>query len=254
MATDPKRHIVPGSERAAVAGARVVGPANPQERIDVTLRLRPRTSLQSMAQNAVQADVLPAQRTYLSREQYAGSHGADPADIAKVRTFAQAHGLAVVEANEARRSVVVTGDVESLSKAFGVTLEQVEHDGGTYRGRTGAITVPAELEGIVQGVFGLDDRPQAEPHFQVQQPVGVFRGRAATASFTPVELAKLYNFPAGLDGSGQCIGIIELGGGYRPADIKAYFAGLACPRRPSRPSSSTERTTIRRPPAAPTAK
>ena len=229
MATTPKRYIVPGSERAAVAGARVIGPANPQERIDVTLRLRPKTSLQNMAQSAVQADVLPAQRTYLSREQYAGSHGADPADVAKVRAFAQAHGLAVVEASEARRSVVVSGDVEALSKAFGVTLEQVEHDGGTYRGRSGSITVPAELEGIVQGVFGLDDRPQAEPHFQVQQPVGVFRSRAATASFTPVELAKLYNFPAGLDGSGQCIGIIELGGGYRPADIKAYFAGLGLP-------------------------
>ena len=43
--------------------------------------------------------------------------------------------------------------------------------------------------------------------------------------------AKLYDFPAGLDGSGQCIAIIELGGGYRSADLKAYFKslGLATP-------------------------
>src|SRR5262249_52957604 len=31
---------------------------------------------------------------------------------------------------------------------------------------------------------------------------------------------------AGADGAGQCIGILELGGGYRPADLKAYFTGL----------------------------
>jgi len=40
---------------------------------------------------------------------------------------------------------------------------------------------------------------------------------------------KLYKFPNGLDGSGQCIGIIELGGGYRNADIKAYFHNLGLP-------------------------
>ena len=229
MTTDHKRYTIPGSERAALAGARVTGPVSPDERIDVTLRLRPKTSLQSLAQSTVQADLLPAQRTYVSREEYAASHGADAADIAKVKAFAQVHGLAVVEASEARRSVVLSGDVSSVSKAFGVTLHHMEHDGGTYRGRTGAITVPADLEGIVEGVFGLDDRPQAEPHFQIQQPTGVFRARAATTSFTPTALAKLYDFPQGLDGSGQCIGIVELGGGFRPADIKAYFAGLGLP-------------------------
>ncbi|MDH5339735.1 MAG: S53 family peptidase, partial [Rubrivivax sp.] len=39
-------------------------------------------------------------------------------------------------------------------------------------------------------------------------------------------------FPTGLDGSGECIGIIELGGGYRPSDLSAYFSslGLAAPK------------------------
>jgi len=44
-------------------------------------------------------------------------------------------------------------------------------------------------------------------------------------SFTPIQVASLYNFPAGT-GEGECIGIIELGGGYRPADLQTYFAGL----------------------------
>ena len=37
-------------------------------------------------------------------------------------------------------------------------------------------------------------------------------------------------FRPNLDGSGQTIGIIELGGGYREADLDAYFADLKLPR------------------------
>src|SRR5262249_22287856 len=54
---------------------------------------------------------------------------------------------------------------------------------------------------------------------------------AAPQSFTPPEVARLYDFPTAGDGSGQCIGIIELGGGYRDAEVAAYFArlGFAAP-------------------------
>jgi len=110
-----------------------------------------------------------------------------------------------------------------------VTLAQYEYPGGSYRGRTGAVHVPKELTGIVEAVLGLDDRPIAKAHFQrLRAPSGV-AGRAATASFTPTQLARLYNFPTGVDGQGECIAIIELGGGYRTADIKTYFVGLGLP-------------------------
>jgi kumamolisin len=47
--------------------------------------------------------------------------------------------------------------------------------------------------------------------------------------FNPPELARLYNFPSKLDGSGQTIGLIELGGGYSISDLNAYFAKLNLP-------------------------
>lgn len=72
-------------------------------------------------------------------------------------------------------------------------------------------------------------RPVAKPHFQRQKTSPGIHPHAAGGSFTPPELAKLYNFPTALDGSGQCVGIIELGGGYRTADIKAYFHKLGLP-------------------------
>jgi kumamolisin len=44
--------------------------------------------------------------------------------------------------------------------------------------------------------------------------------------FTPNKLAELYDFPTGVTGKGQTIGVIELGGGFRQSELDKYFGGL----------------------------
>jgi len=175
----------------------------------------------------------PRHRQYLTREQLAADHGASPEDIAKVVAFAQSNHLAVVETSEARRSVWLAGTVAQMSTAFGVRLDEYDHPGGgTFRGRIGSILIPAKLEQIVVGVFGLDNRPQAQPHFRIRKPKALQQHHATTAAntqFTVPQVARLYDFPANLDGTGECIGIIELGGGFKTADLKAYFSSLGLP-------------------------
>lgn len=46
-----------------------------------------------------------------------------------------------------------------------------------------------------------------------------------STSYTPLELATVYDFPDD-DGTGQTIAIIELGGGFDQPELDAYFAGL----------------------------
>jgi kumamolisin len=228
MPNSAKRHILPGSDRQPMPGAKPTGAARADERFEVTLRLRAKAAPRDLAAGGFFDDTHPAQRQYLSRDEHEAEHGANSSDIDQVSEFAKAHGLVVVETSRARRSMVLSGDTKAMNAAFGVNLQQFEHEGGSYRGRTGSISLPADLAGVVEGVFGLDNRPQADPHFQRHEPSRGLGTRAA-ASFTPPQLAKLYNFPTGLDGSGQCIAIIELGGGYRSADLQAYFSGLGLP-------------------------
>jgi kumamolisin len=205
---------LPGSERQQLPGAVRVGPADPDERIEVSLYLR---SLSPPA---------PRPRHTLSRSDFAAKHGARSGDLAAVEAFAYDNGLQVADSDPARRRVVLAGTVAAMSRAFDVELHRYEAAGAAYRGRTGHVRVPAELAGIVEAVLGLDDRPQARPHF-VNRETLTGLPAAAPRSFTPREIAGLYDFPvtAG-DGSGQCIGIIEFGGGYRDAEVAAYFASL----------------------------
>src|SRR5262249_8513179 len=142
--------------------------------------------------------------------------------------------LNVKSVHLASRTVKLTGTVKALSAAFGVKLNKVKHEGATYRMRKGSVQIPAELEGIVIGVHGLDNRPVARPHCRRKRI-----GRAAIAhaaqsrSFSVEQVAQLYSFPDGETGAGQCIAIIELndidqkgkptGAGYKTSDLKTFF-------------------------------
>ncbi len=136
----------------------------------------------------------------------------------------------MVASEPARRTVVLSGTVAQFNAAFGVSLRRIEHPDGTFRGRTGAIELPDELQGVVEAVLGLDDRPQAQPHFRVRPKAGP--AADTPTSFSPVQVADLYGFPAGT-GAGETVAIIELGGGFKPKDLATYFAANKISPAPS---------------------
>jgi kumamolisin len=225
--------ILQGSERTAVAKSRVVGPADPAERLEVSIIVRRRAAQILRARTAALTAGSPGV-AHLTREEFAAQHGADAPDMAAVRHFASSHDLSVVQEHAGRRTLVLAGTVAQFRSAFSVELNEVTHSDGTYRGRTGAIHLPAALDGIVEAVLGLDNRPQASPHFRLRSPQFnalassrlKSRARASSSvSYTPTQVAALYGFPKAT-GKGQCVGIIELGGGFRPTDLKTYFTKL----------------------------
>jgi kumamolisin len=231
VASRKDRVPLPHSERRAPPGTRV-GPVDPQERVEVTVRVRSRskTGLPSVGEMSAR---LPRDRQYLKREELRDLHGADPKDLERIRAFANQHGLTVIEESVARRSIRLSGTAAAMKDAFGVDLARYTHGGVTFRGRTGPIYLPAELTPLVEGVFGLDTRPQARPHFRRlgtdKRAGAVAVASRETTAYTPPQLAALYDFPAGATGQGQCIGIIELGGGYQLTDLNAYFTQLKLP-------------------------
>ena len=216
----PSGHLpVEGSEKAPLPGARKVGPVPADQEVRVTIVVRRR--------GGAELPAVESSGQALSRGEFAEQYGADPADLEQVERFAADHGLEVRESDPARRSVVVAGPAEAVARAFAVELDEYEHEGIRYRGRSGEVHVPAEIAPIVTAVIGLDSRPQAKPHFRRLEEKGI--ADRAAHGFTPPQVAELYDFPSELDGSGQKIALIELGGGFRPDDLDAYFKGLSVP-------------------------
>lgn len=155
----------------------------------------------------------------LSHEEFDDRHGADPAAVEAVHAFAQEHGLTAETAPDAgRRTIYLTGTESQMEEAFGVKLQHQTFHGLNFRTRSGPVYLPEGLSGLVEAVLGLDNRPQAKPHFRKKKSTNV--------SYTPVQVAELYGFPSSGGAAGQTIGIIELGGGFRTADLSAYFSSI----------------------------
>jgi kumamolisin len=190
----------------------------------VTVLVRPREPLpepEELGQQPLR------ERRYLSRREFAARYGADRKDLAAIEEFATGHGLHVRQASAGRRSVVLVGQAGRMQDAFSTRLSRYRSPEGDYRGRSGHLHVPARLAPAIEAVLGLDDRPQATadsravPHERIEE----FRH----TSFTPSRIAELYEFPRHLDGSGQRIAVLELGGGFRRSKLRHYFEKLGKP-------------------------
>jgi kumamolisin len=223
-----------GSHRDAPPDSRI-GPAPQQQVIKITVHLRDRGQ-QQLDRHLAQLAKAPANaRQHLTRDEFAQQHGARPADIAAVRRFAAGHDLNVVAVYPERRTVELSGTVAAMSSAFGVELGLHQSATSVYRGRSGSIHAPKDLAPAIVAVLGFDTRPVARPHFRVSQGTqgGIRPAANASAGFTPGQIASLYQFPSKATGAGQCIALIELGGGFRPHDLQQYFSKVGVTSPPT---------------------
>lgn len=214
----------PDSQKSMPRGAQRIGAVPDNELVQVTITLRRKTEPADTPGGG------GGQR--VSREQFAQLYGADPQEVAKVRAFARAFGLEVVESDLVKRRMVLAGSADAMAKAFNTSLERftMPRTGEVFRARTGALSLPVEVMGAVTSVLGLDTRPVAEPHFRIRppvvQPTDPFRPAATAGTFSPPQVAAAYEFPTNVNGAGQTIAILELGGGYSTSDLRTYFSGL----------------------------
>lgn len=239
---------LPGSKRSRKQGAERVGEVDPHSRIEVTLTLR----------GPELPEVNPREAA-LSRDELEHRFGASQEDLQAVRATLERYGLTVDDESALTRSMRVSGTAAQMEDAFhpGLAMYSSEEQ-GEYRGREGELQIPKELDGIVTGVFGFDQRrvarrvglPGADPvAFAQEEPPEEEPGPQAhegAAGRSPGELEQSYSFPPG-NAAGHAVAIIEFGGSYSEADLRAFCEqhGLAMPsvkivEAGSKPLSRTE--------------
>ena len=201
-----------------VSEARIFGFSSRHERLTVALHLSPQEPL----------PVPDATSPTLTREELAARHGVAEEAEPAVRRFASDYGLEVVDIDVRARLVELTGRAGDLERALGLRWVLAQSAGGWHRSHGGPVHLPAYLEPHVQGVLGLDDRRTARSHARAAAPAA-----SPLKAFLPSQLGALYDFPStgspNDQGAGQSVAVIELGGGYVPSELEAYFAALGLP-------------------------
>ena len=209
-----KHVLLNGSRRHHRAGAQVLGRANRHEFCEITVKLRRKEAL---------PDPVPG-KAVISRQTVA-NYGASDGDMDTVARCFTGYGLTVVSKDPAARSIKLSGPVDKMEAVFNTHLFRVKHGDHQYRGRVGDLSIPKELEGIIQGVFGLDTRPMIKSrprHFQ-SAPSSQLPPPDQRPWFLPQELAAVYNFPDN-GAAAKTVGLIELGGQFVKSDLDQFVA------------------------------
>jgi kumamolisin len=238
-----------GSRRAPPQNAVRVRDLDPHERIEVTVTLK--------GPDLPPPDQMPTHT--LSRSEIDSRWGVPLANVQKVERVLRSFGLHVADVKQGGRSLRVAGSAAAMIAAFQPKVGIYHFLGrGEMRGREGPLMVPAELDGLITGIDGLDQRQMAHHHAAVgsrgrrstapKTKTVVKRRRAASLAatigggpsgrLTPADVQRLYNFPPG-DGAGQTIIIAEFGSplgngnvlppAYIPSDVTQFSNGHGLP-------------------------
>ncbi|MGB6158677.1 MAG: S53 family peptidase [Acidobacteriaceae bacterium] len=241
-------HRLENSFHQPPPGTKKLGPADPNEVLPVTITVRRRPGSPSLPDQEHWASTPPGERRFLSSEEFEERYGADPEDLEQVAHFVRERGLTLVDTNPSQRTVVASGTVANLSKAFAVEFARYETEDITekprrpvrlpekapgkqkkqedaektiYVGFEGYVHIPEQLENVVEGVFGLDRRRLA------RRAIVPF---PTITPLTPPQVAKLYDFPATPPHMHkETIGLLEFSNpmfgtcGYYPSDVTSFF-------------------------------
>ena len=237
---------IAGSTRAATVAAKAIEPVDPASEMTVTVHVRRNPAMAPARSPLEQAHLRHASRRYLADEQATLLHGADAGDLDAVVAFAEKHHLTVVtdSRSEAKRSVRLHGTAKAMEHAFGVKLMHYEHPSGAkYRSHAEEVELPIALEGIVEGVLGLDNRKMARSYMRASRKPKARAGQFPPDTYLPPQVAQLFDFPAALDGTGECVAVFAFNGqvmstgqstqgGYDATALGGYFTqtvGQAAP-------------------------
>lgn len=207
---------LPGSRHSPPTDMQALGRAPGDEPVTISVYLKDRSA---GAMTPHTAGEIPSRR---SREALREARKVDlEGDLEAMRKFAADHGLELAHSDPARKLVQLKGSISSIERAFGTELHDYESDGRVCRVRAGALHVPVDVADRIDAVLGLDTRPFATPKI-------VPHKGTPPPGFLPNAVAALYGF-GGLTASGQCIALIELGGGYSDADNAQAFGAMGVP-------------------------
>jgi subtilase family serine protease len=218
---------------SAPAGAKLIRrmPGSQQLGLAISLQLRNEEELDQLLQQLYNP-ASPNYRHFLTVAQFTEQFGPTVVAYQRVIGFAQSHGLKVTHTFANRLVVDVSGTVANVEQAFQVKMQIYRHptENRTFYAPDVEPTVEPGLP--VLSVEGLSTFNLSRPMLKKAPPNGGVHsnqtGSGPGGQFLGSDMRAAYGGGTSLDGTGQVVGLIELGP-YRLGDVFSYFTSLDQP-------------------------
>src|SRR6266403_2272654 len=197
-----------------------VADSQPMTRMLLTLQrgAEQETALQQLM-DAQQTKGSASYHAWLTPKQFGKQFGPSDADVQAVTDWLTRQGFQVAKVAAGRGAIEFNGTVAQVRNAFHTEIHKFSVNGEERIANVSEPAIPAALAPVVKGVAALNSFPRrAHLHnkgvYRWQRDTGqikplfTFGNNPANFAMAPADFAKIYNIPAGADGTGQTIAVI----------------------------------------------
>jgi kumamolisin len=153
-------------------------------------------------------------------------------DVDAVRQHLESHGLTIKRVSDNRVLVEATGTVAQIEEAFAININAYKLGAETHYSNDRNPSVPSSLKDVVESVTGLSSLEKMHHTSNFEE------SPAAAVTYTPLEIATIYNFPSSLnsfhgktvyDGTGVTIALATADT-YLTSDVDYFWTYFAIQR------------------------
>jgi hypothetical protein len=197
-----------------------VADSQPMTRMLLTLQrsAEQETALQQLM-DAQQTKGTASYHAWLTPAQFGQQFGPSDADVQAVTDWLTRQGFQVAKLAAGRTAIEFNGTAGQVRNAFHTEIHKFSVNGEVHIANVSEPAIPAALAPVVKGVAALNTFPRrAHLHnkgvYRWQRDTGqikplfTFGTNPVNFAMTPADFAKIYNIPAGADGTGQTIAVI----------------------------------------------
>lgn len=223
----------PQTSVSAPADAVLIGrlPASQKLDVAISLPLRNQGQLDSLLQQLYDPSS-PNYRHFLSVQQFTEQFGPTAVDYQRVIGFAESHGLKITHTFANRLVVDVNGSSANIEQAFHVRMQLYQHPTENRTFYAPDVEPTVETGMPILSVDGLSSFSLPHSMLKHAQPnESVYSNQTGSGpggQFLGSDMRAAYGGGTSLDGTGQVVGLIELGP-YRLPDVLSYFSTLGQP-------------------------
>lgn len=207
-------------------GARRAGRYSGAARLNVAIGL-PLTDKEGLRAfiDALYDPSSPTYKSYLTPDQFTTRFGASTADYQKVVDFLKSSGLTVTATTPNRMIVDVTGLVSDFERVFQFKMRTYQHPSEPRQFHAPDVEPSVPLDIPILDIIGLDNyMPPRRMDAKAERADAVhsdITGSGPNGSFQAKDLRAAYVPGVTLTGTGQSIGLFEIGP-YDPNDIAIF--------------------------------
>jgi subtilase family serine protease len=187
----------------------------------VSLPMRNQTELDSLLR-AIYTPSNPLYKHYLSVPEFTERFGPTAADYSAAVEFFKSQGLTITGTAANRYIVDVAGKVSDLERVLNVKLGMYKHPTQNRLFISPDREPSLALNVTVLDIIGLDDFVKPTTRLKHSAEAARNSGSGPSGNFIGTDIRKAYYGTGSLTGTGQSIGLMELGG-YNITDINTYF-------------------------------